>query len=187
MAWWKVQEFCNVCSINNVNKRWTVKKCSSLKMYHIGFRWHLYVTEQDLKRVIKLNQIRSHDNLSLVIPNNKTVEHWQLEVLFILNCQADEIYSILKCSGQIWPLEMCSCPCRPVESTVFNVKINSLHFLFVHVLAAFFITPIYFQSFWDVKETNSFFKCQLLTIFDRIIIETWPNGYDWIPIYSMTD
>ena len=28
--------------------------------------------------------IRSHDNLSLVIPNNKMLEHWWLKVLFIV-------------------------------------------------------------------------------------------------------
>ena len=27
--------------------------------------------------------VHAHDNLSLVIPNNKTIEHWQLWVLFI--------------------------------------------------------------------------------------------------------
>ena len=34
--------------------------------------------------------ICSHDDLSLVIPNNKTTEHWRLEVLFIALC-------VLKC------------------------------------------------------------------------------------------
>ena len=73
-----------ICSKNR-DLQFLRNKNNKFRHFHVspatGVTWHKMT---DTPQIYRRFSIHSRDNLGLIIPNNKTVKHWRLKVLFII-------------------------------------------------------------------------------------------------------